>query len=225
MENVRAGTRSAAADSDPARDDGRHHGFHCRTRFDARRSRACCASLRARLLRRDPVGRISPAHGLVYADQVAAIRSARCFPTASRDSHRCRIMRNSTSERTADLRAAIRERAREEGFEAVGFAAARAPEGAPRRTGGVLGRRPSRRHGVDGDDRRTAGAAGNFVERGERASSPGRELRAGGRPAARARAERNAASSRSMRRERLSRRAEEAAEAARGWIAERRAAT
>ena len=39
-------------------------------------------------------------------------------------------MRNSTSSNT-DLRAAIRERAREEGFEAVGFAAARAPEGAP----------------------------------------------------------------------------------------------
>jgi epoxyqueuosine reductase len=40
-------------------------------------------------------------------------------------------MRNSIS--NIDLRAAIRERAREEGFEAVGFAAARAPEGAPER--------------------------------------------------------------------------------------------
>ena len=38
-------------------------------------------------------------------------------------------MRNSTS-KIADLRTAIRERAKEEGFEAVGFAAARAPEGA-----------------------------------------------------------------------------------------------
>jgi epoxyqueuosine reductase len=39
-------------------------------------------------------------------------------------------MRNSTS-RAADLREAIRERARAEGFEAVGFAVARAPVGAP----------------------------------------------------------------------------------------------
>jgi epoxyqueuosine reductase len=41
-------------------------------------------------------------------------------------------MRNSISS-DIDLRAAIRERARGEGFEAVGFAAARAPEGAPER--------------------------------------------------------------------------------------------
>src|SRR5262245_33779632 len=39
-------------------------------------------------------------------------------------------MRNSTSS-AIDLRAAIRERAQAEGFEAVGFAAARAAEGAP----------------------------------------------------------------------------------------------
>ena len=38
-------------------------------------------------------------------------------------------MRNSTSS-ASDLRSQIRERARQEGFEAVGFAAARAPEGA-----------------------------------------------------------------------------------------------
>jgi epoxyqueuosine reductase len=38
-------------------------------------------------------------------------------------------MRNSISS-TVDLRAAIRERARDDGFEAIGFAAARAPEGA-----------------------------------------------------------------------------------------------
>ena len=39
-------------------------------------------------------------------------------------------MRNSTS-KVLDLRSAIRERARAEGFEAIGFTAARAPEGAP----------------------------------------------------------------------------------------------
>src|SRR5690349_11534565 len=39
-------------------------------------------------------------------------------------------MRNSTSS-AVDLRAAIRERAAQEGFEAVGFAPAHAPDGAP----------------------------------------------------------------------------------------------
>src|SRR5882672_7509308 len=60
--------------------------------------------------------------------------SAHCSPTACRANRRCRIMRSSISKAAEDKqhpRGAIRERARAEGFDPVGFSAARAPETAP----------------------------------------------------------------------------------------------
>jgi glutathione S-transferase len=101
------------------------------------------ASFRAGLFRRNSVDGASAGHGMVQPHESRAPRSARCSPTGCRASRRCRIMRSSISEaalNTSAMRDAIRARALAEGFDAVGFARAAAPEGAAEGLGSFLAR-------------------------------------------------------------------------------------